>query len=135
MDAIEWQVPQVKRKNSTSCSPPDASETVSGFVAWRLGPSEVGTTWRSTAGAGGIAVASGEDGVADGAAATGADSSNGTAAGGVSAGAQEDARSTASRLIVGKKRRDFIVILLFVESMIPSPGCFLHHIHLTLMRI
>jgi hypothetical protein len=41
MGAIARQVVQVKRKNSTSCSPPDASETVAGSVASRFGPREV----------------------------------------------------------------------------------------------
>jgi hypothetical protein len=41
MGAIERQVAQVKRKNSTSCSPPDARLTVVGSVAWSSGPREV----------------------------------------------------------------------------------------------
>ena len=41
MGAIRRQVLQVKRKNSTNCSPPDARLTVVGSVAWRSGPREV----------------------------------------------------------------------------------------------
>jgi hypothetical protein len=41
MGAIERQVTQVKRKNSTSCRPPDARLTVVGSVASRFGPREV----------------------------------------------------------------------------------------------
>jgi hypothetical protein len=43
MGAIERQVPQVKRKNSTNCKPPEARLTVVGSVAWRSGPREVAT--------------------------------------------------------------------------------------------
>ena len=48
MDAIERQVLQVKRKNSTKCSWPDARFTVVGSVAWRSGPREVATGSAST---------------------------------------------------------------------------------------
>lgn len=37
------QVLQVKRKNSTNCSPPDARLTAVGSVAWSSGPREVAT--------------------------------------------------------------------------------------------
>jgi hypothetical protein len=43
MGAMERQVPQVKRKNSTKCSPPEARLTVEGSVASRSGPREVAT--------------------------------------------------------------------------------------------
>jgi len=42
MGAIERQVPQVKRKNSTSCRLPEARITVEGSVASKSGPREVG---------------------------------------------------------------------------------------------
>ena len=48
MDAIERQVPQVKRKNSTKCSLPVARFIVVGSVAWRSGPREVATGGAST---------------------------------------------------------------------------------------
>jgi hypothetical protein len=41
MGAIERQVAQVNRKNSTNCSPPEAKLTVVGSVASRFGPREV----------------------------------------------------------------------------------------------
>jgi hypothetical protein len=41
MGAIKRQVAQVKRKNSTSCNPPEAKLTVVGSVASRFGPREV----------------------------------------------------------------------------------------------
>jgi hypothetical protein len=47
------QVLQVKRKNSTNCSPPEARLTVSGSVAWSSGPREVAMGKAST---GGVAV-------------------------------------------------------------------------------
>jgi hypothetical protein len=43
MGAIERQVTQVKRKNSTSCSPPEARLIVVGSVACSPGPREVAT--------------------------------------------------------------------------------------------
>jgi hypothetical protein len=43
MGAIERQVAQVKRKNSTSCKPPEARLTVVGSVASRFGPRDVAT--------------------------------------------------------------------------------------------
>src|SRR5215216_760582 len=43
MGAMARQVLQVKRKNSTSCKPPDERLTVVGSVASRLGPREVAT--------------------------------------------------------------------------------------------
>jgi hypothetical protein len=43
MGAIARQVLQVKRKNSTNWSPPEARLTVAGSVAWRSGPREVAT--------------------------------------------------------------------------------------------
>src|SRR5215213_11591721 len=54
MGAIARQVLQVKRKNSTNCSPPEARLTVAGSVASRLGPREVATgkTVASSLGAG-----------------------------------------------------------------------------------
>jgi hypothetical protein len=112
MDAIERQVPQVKRKNSTSCNPPDASETAAGSVAWRLGPREVGTTWMSAIWVGGTSVASGAE-ISVGTAVSGMDSTVGRTGEVVGAGAQADAAKTAIRLTVRKKRRDFIIILLF----------------------
>jgi len=41
MGAIARQVAQVKRKNSTSCRPPEARLTVEGSVAWSSGPRDV----------------------------------------------------------------------------------------------
>jgi hypothetical protein len=41
MGAIAWQVVQVKRKNSTNCTPPEAKLTVVGSMASRFGPREV----------------------------------------------------------------------------------------------
>jgi hypothetical protein len=41
MGAIARQVVQVKRKNSTNCTPSDARLTVVGSVASRFGPREV----------------------------------------------------------------------------------------------
>jgi len=41
MGAMERQVPQVKRKNSTKWSSPEARLTVLGSVASRFGPREV----------------------------------------------------------------------------------------------
>ena len=43
MGAIAWQVVQVKRKNSTNCTPPEAKLTVVGSMASRFGPREVAT--------------------------------------------------------------------------------------------
>src|SRR5512145_1637988 len=43
MGAIARQVVQVKRKNSTSCNPPEARLTVAGSVACSSGPREVAT--------------------------------------------------------------------------------------------
>src|SRR5215207_8685596 len=48
MGAIARQVLQVKRKNSTNCSPPEARLTVSGSVAWSSGPREVAIGKAST---------------------------------------------------------------------------------------
>lgn len=66
MGAMERHVPQVKRKNSTNCSPPDARLTVAGSVACRSGPREVATGraegwltegWVAASGAGAAGVA------------------------------------------------------------------------------
>ena len=114
MGAMERQVPQVKRKNSTNWICPDARLTVVGSVAWRSGPREVATG--SAVGAGtwvdsvinngwvgaGSRVGSGAGRVAVGWATTGA----GLA--GVAAGAH-DAAKTATRIRVGR-RRGFILI-------------------------
>ena len=43
MGAMARHVLQVKRKNSTNCSPPDARLTVAGSLASRFGPREVAT--------------------------------------------------------------------------------------------
>ena len=56
MGAIARHVLQVKRKNSTSCSPPEARLTVVGSVASRFGPREVATG--SAVGAGACVAAS-----------------------------------------------------------------------------
>src|ERR671925_301742 len=58
MGAMARQVLQVKRKNSTNCSPPDARLTVVGSVAWRSGPREV-ATGRAVASSGGAVWVSG----------------------------------------------------------------------------
>src|SRR5574340_1081544 len=41
MGAIPRHVVQVKRKNSTSCNPPESKRTLVGSVASRLGPRDV----------------------------------------------------------------------------------------------
>src|SRR6266508_1227007 len=85
MGAIARQVVQVKRKNSTNCTPPEARLIVVGSVASRFGPREVATA--CTVGAG-VAVNSTMMGVA---VTTSGDLLE------VSAGAQA-ANKTASRL-------------------------------------
>ena len=55
---MERQVPQVKRKNSTNCKPPEARLTVRGSVASRLGPREV-AMGRAVAGAAWVAMLEG----------------------------------------------------------------------------
>src|SRR5574342_498160 len=51
MRAMARQVFQVKRKNSTSCNPPEAKLTVAGSVASKFGPREVAKTCGISVGA------------------------------------------------------------------------------------
>ena len=106
MGAIAWQVVQVKRKNSTNCTPPEAKLTVVGSMASRFGPREVamgsGVAARPSVGA---AVACTE--VSD------VDAEDGKVSPGITvtgcAGAQA-ANKTASRLRP-EKRRLFLISL------------------------
>jgi len=109
MGAMARQVLQVKRKNSTSCSWPEARFTVVGSVACRSGPREVVITWISTG-----AVAAKTGFVACGPAEVSVAVALRVASAGVSAcsdetlvaaGAQEDAAKTAIRLRVQKMKR------------------------------
>src|SRR5690349_11044177 len=103
MGAIARQVLQVKRKNSTKCSPPDARLTVVGSVAWSSGPREVA--------AGGTVASEGADWVAassvgSGRAIVGCDAMGGGDAGAdgsveAAPGEQADRRRTI-KLILGK---------------------------------
>src|SRR3990172_422154 len=127
MDAIERQVPQVKRKNSTSWSPPEARLTVVGSVASRSGPREVATACTVGVGEAGRAVAAAE-GMTVGASVGGTDVSVDTT--GVSAtlgavettGAQADADKTVTRIRpamsvvewVQKAKRDFVLVVLII---------------------
>src|SRR6266508_1712529 len=105
MGAMARQVVQVKRKNSTNCTPPEARLTVVGSVASRFGPREVATA--CTVGAGvavkstiGVTVNSTMMGVAE---ATSGDLVE------VSAGAQA-ANKVATRLTL-RNRRFFLILL------------------------
>jgi hypothetical protein len=103
------QVPQVKRKNSTNCKPPEARLTVVGSVAWRSGPREVATGSAVGSSATGGCVAEANVGSA-GANVVGLGS---TACGGadvpVTAEGAHEARSTVNKPRVGKKRNLLIV--------------------------
>src|SRR5215212_6296273 len=110
MGAMARQVLQVKRKNSTSCSPPAARLTVEGSVASRLGPRDVATT--GTLGAS-ESVGSALGWVAVSTAVGGAVTT------GEAAGAQ-DARKTASNTRLGR-RRVFIIICIFREFVPENP--------------
>jgi hypothetical protein len=113
MGAIERQVAQVKRKNSTSCSPPEARLTVVGSVAWSSGPREVaiGKGEGAEASVGdnmaGVAELSAERGVELGAIAVWLGET------GVLVVAQA-ARKTAARARLGKRRILFICLLIKV---------------------
>jgi hypothetical protein len=116
MGAIERQVLQVKRKNSTNWSPPEARRTVVGSVAWSSGPREV---------AAGRAVASAGVGEAE-VRGVGVREAGGEVRGFVGVGGEfvgeaagvQAVRKTASRLALSKiegtrlrKKRIFIICL------------------------
>ena len=113
MGAMARQVAQVKRKNSTSCNPPEASATVDGSVASSSGPREVATGCAS-ADSVGASVASGWVGRLDGVALSVGVAATGAGVGEAAAGAQAEASKTANRLRVRKMRE--VVILLFLQS-------------------
>ena len=110
----------MKRKNSTSCNPPEARLTVVGSVAWRAGPREVAIGCAST---GGVADNSSSMYVAvrstvgvDSTTGTGLDvalgSSTDDCVGAAVDGAEvHAARKTASRLR-RKKRPGFVMCIL-----------------------
>jgi hypothetical protein len=108
MGAIERQVAQVKRKNSTSCNPPEARLTVVGSVASRFGPREVATgrgeAVRAAAGATAAIVASPVAGMGDELASVWLE------AAGVGAGAQADTKVAIT--IRPVSRRIFVIGLL-----------------------
>jgi len=113
MGAIERQVLQVKRKNSTSCNPPDANETEDGSVASRPGPRDVATG--NAAASVGASVASGWTvrlGTTTSAVGwlTGvADASTGAVGEEEAAGAQAEASKIASKPTVKRERRGFFI--------------------------
>jgi len=124
MGAIARQVPQVKRKNSTNCSCPDARLTVRGSVAWRSGPREVatGSGVGSTAsvGAGTTSVAGNPDSVGDSGSGVvlGSTATGGAGWGGdsvVTATGAQEAKNRANRLRVGM-RRPVIKVLCIIKS-------------------
>jgi hypothetical protein len=124
MGAIARQTLQVKRKNSTSCNPPEARLTVAGSVASRASPRGVTTTAGTTAGASvraGASVCAAAASVAGGTAA-GSEAVDGDSVGGVEA--QATARRAITRLRLQNKRRGFIEFLLGL--MILSSLNFLH---------
>jgi hypothetical protein len=104
---MERQVPQVKRKNSTNWSCPDARFTVVGSVAWRSGPREVATgsgvgACASVGEAGTVSVAGS---VAGGRVAANSRTAVATGAGvAVALAGAHAARKTASKIRLGKKR-------------------------------
>jgi hypothetical protein len=96
MGAIERQVPQVKRKNSTSCNCPEANLTVVGSVASRFGPRDVATVWTAASVGAGVA-----------------DASNAAAGEAGTAGAQAEASRTASAPTVERMMRGFVIKVSF----------------------
>jgi hypothetical protein len=115
MGAIERQVPQVKRKNSTNCNPPDARLTAPGSLAWRSGPREVATGRAVAEGSSVTAACVGTSDTCPGVwvAATMAGGSVGVSTTSVPAGREagaQAARITAARL----RSREMRVFILFI---------------------
>src|SRR5512138_2177053 len=114
MGAMARQVPQVKRKNSTSCSPPESSLTVDGSVACSSGPREVAIGMAVAARASvGPAVSWAGIYVAGGAVGLGSTTS-GWAGATVDVPAAHAARKTVSRTRLSAERSRNIVIELLI---------------------
>jgi hypothetical protein len=104
------QVLQVKRKNSTNCSPPDARLTAVGSVASRLGPREVATGRAVASSPGAICVADSAAEAARVAVARATAGGSVAAAGGFVA--DVSGAHAARRATIRVRRNDFFIIVL-----------------------